>query len=59
MTQDAFLDAVRAQLDLLGVPHDRAALAAFVASVSPHAEEDPEPVKWARAFAEAGQLEVK
>jgi ferredoxin-NADP reductase len=59
MTQDEFLNAVRAQLDLLGVPHDRAALEAFVASVWPHAEDDPEPVKWARAFAEAGQTEVK
>jgi hypothetical protein len=59
VTPDQFLDAVRAQLDLLGVAHDRAALEAFVASVWPHVEEDPCPVRWARAFTEAGQVNVK
>jgi hypothetical protein len=43
-------------LQLQGVPFARAALLAFVASVWPLAEEDPDAARWAAAFLEAGSV---
>jgi hypothetical protein len=56
MTQAEFVQALESELHLRGVPFDRAALLAFVASVWPLAEEDPDPARWAAAFLEAGSV---
>jgi hypothetical protein len=42
MNQADFVQALESELHLRGTPFDRAALLAFVASVWPLAEEDPD-----------------
>jgi hypothetical protein len=59
MSRDDFTAALEEQLRLRGLSFSRAAVLDFVASVWPLAEDDPDPVVWARRFAEAGRPETK
>jgi hypothetical protein len=53
MSQSAFVEALESELQLCGVPFDRAALLAFVASAWSLIEENPDPGLWAGAFLRA------
>jgi hypothetical protein len=53
MSQPEFVEALEAELHLRGIPFDRAALLAFVASAWPLIEENPDPGFWAREFLRA------
>jgi hypothetical protein len=50
LTQPDFLSALERELRFRGVAFSRAQLMAFVASVWPLAEEDPDMTFWAREF---------
>jgi hypothetical protein len=56
VTQAEFVQALESELQLQGVPFDRAALLALVASMWPLAEDDPDVTRWAAAFLEAGSV---
>jgi hypothetical protein len=56
MTQTDFTQALESKVQLQGLPFDRAALLAFVASVWTLTEDDPEAARWAEAFLEAGSV---
>jgi hypothetical protein len=53
MTQHDFLSALESQLQLSGQPFERAELQAWVASMWPWCQDDPDPVRWAAEFLEA------
>ena len=53
-TQSDFLSGLEAALRLRGVPFSRADLLAFADDVRQLAQEDPDPVRWAECFIEAG-----
>jgi hypothetical protein len=53
MTQPDFVEAVESELHLRGIPFDRAALLAFVASAWPLIVENPDPGFWAGEFLRA------
>jgi hypothetical protein len=57
MTRDDFTAALEEQLRLRGLSFSRAAVLEFVQSVWPLAEDDPDPVRWAERFVEAGRAE--
>jgi hypothetical protein len=59
MTQADFVQALESELQLRGVPFDQVALLAFVASVWPLAEEDPDTARWATAFVESAVAGVR
>jgi hypothetical protein len=50
MTQPDFTLALEQELQLRGIPFSRADLLAFVASVWPLAQDEPDPVTWANLF---------
>jgi hypothetical protein len=54
MSPPGFLDGLEAELRLRGVAFSRADVLAFADDVWPLAQEDPDPVRWADAFVEAG-----
>jgi hypothetical protein len=54
MTRDDFTAALEEQLRIRGYSFSRVDVLDFVASVWPLAEDDPDPVAWARRFIEAG-----
>jgi hypothetical protein len=54
MTQADFLAALEQQLLLRGSSFSLADLTEFVADVWPLAQEDPDPVRWAREFLDSG-----
>jgi hypothetical protein len=54
MTHPDFLAGLEAELRLLRVAFSRADVLAFADDVWPLAQENPDPVRWAGAFVEAG-----
>lgn len=58
MTPTDFLPSLEQELHLLGVPHDRGDLVAWLDSVWPLVEDDPDVGRWAREYAEAVQAEA-
>jgi hypothetical protein len=54
MTRTDFTLALEQELQFRGRPFDRGELPTFVADVWPLAEDDPDPVRWAGEFLEAG-----
>jgi hypothetical protein len=54
MTQPDFIALLEADLRRYRLAFDRAELLAFVASLWPWIEDDPDVGRWAQAFAEAG-----
>jgi hypothetical protein len=52
MTPADFLPSLEQELHLLGVPHDRGELLAWVADALPLIEDDPDVGRWAREYAE-------
>jgi hypothetical protein len=55
MSQSDFIAALEQELRLRGVEFARAELVAFVDDVWPLAEENPDPVSWAREFIDSGR----
>src|SRR5262249_42001391 len=55
MTRDDFVAALEEQLRIRGYSFSRADLLDFVQSVWLLAEDDPDPVRWAGRFVEAGR----
>ena len=53
MLDQSIVESIAAELHLRGIPVNRAALLAFLADARPLVEDDPDPVRWAKAFAEA------
>jgi hypothetical protein len=53
-TQSDFLSGLDAELHLRGLSFTRANVLAFAEGVWQLAQEDPDPVRWADAFVEAG-----
>jgi hypothetical protein len=53
MSQPEFVEAVESELHLRGIPFDRAALLAFVASAWPLIQENPDVGFWAGEFLRA------
>jgi hypothetical protein len=54
MSRDDFTAAVEEQLRIQGISFNLAELIEFVEGVWPLAQDDPDPVVWARRFVEAG-----
>jgi hypothetical protein len=52
MTPADFLPSLEQELQLLGVPHDRGELLAWIADAWPLIEDDPDVGRWAREYAE-------
>ena len=52
MTQANFLELLERDLQLSGVPFERAALTAFIESAWVLIEDDPDVDRWANAFLE-------
>ena len=53
-TPSDFVSGLEAELHLRGLSFTRADVLAFVGDVWPLAQADPDPVRWADAFVEAG-----
>jgi hypothetical protein len=53
MTPAVFLLSLEQELHLLGIPHDRGALLAWIESAWPLIEDDPDVGRWAGEYAEA------
>jgi hypothetical protein len=58
MSQPEFAAGLEQELHLRGLPFSRADVSAFADDVWPLALEDPDPVRWADAFVEAGYVET-
>jgi hypothetical protein len=56
VSQPDFVQTLESELQLRGVPFDRAALLAFVASAWPLIEENPDVVFWAGEFLDSQHL---
>jgi hypothetical protein len=54
MSRDDFIAAVEEQLRIQGISFSLAELIEFVEGVWPLAQDDPDPVEWARRFVESG-----
>jgi hypothetical protein len=59
VSQLEFTAGLEQELRLRGVAFSRAGVMAFADDVWPLAQEDPDPVRWADAFVEAGYAVVK
>jgi hypothetical protein len=59
MTRDDFAAALEEQLRIRGYSFSRADLLDFVASAWSLIEDDPDPVRWAERFVEAGQADTR
>jgi hypothetical protein len=57
MTQPDFTAGLEQKLRLRGLPFSRADVLVFADDVWQLAQEDPDPVRWADAFVEAGYAE--
>lgn len=56
MSQQDFLTALQSELRRRDADFDRTELREFAASAWSLGEEDPDPVRWARAFIDAGDV---
>jgi hypothetical protein len=59
MTQTEFVKVLEEELKLRGLAFSRADVLEFVDDVWPLAKDDPDPVRWAERFLEAGFGDVK